>query len=112
VGFRAASDRARDQNSGALKGFLSASGEKFPDIGKFKHKNAVLRDCEKPQRGRRRALLTERPIHQSRSPRLAREQDKIASAEQRAEAAKKQPAELEEEVADLHPMVHTGGTPY
>jgi hypothetical protein len=38
-----------------LKGFLSAYGEKCPDIGKFKYKNAVLRDCEKPARAQKSA---------------------------------------------------------
>jgi len=68
-------------------------------------------EVARSQREQAGALLLERPIHQSRFPRLARERDKTASAEQRAEAAKKRPAELEEEVAELRRMVHTGGTP-
>jgi hypothetical protein len=55
VGFRAANDRARAQNSGVLKGFLSAYGEKFPVAGKFNHKNACLGDCEKPAKATRSA---------------------------------------------------------
>jgi hypothetical protein len=48
VGFRVASHRARDQNLGALKGFLSAYGETLPVAGKSKHKEAIPRGCEKP----------------------------------------------------------------
>jgi hypothetical protein len=33
VGFRAAYNRARNQNSGVLKGFLNAYGEEFPLTG-------------------------------------------------------------------------------
>jgi hypothetical protein len=56
VGFRAASHRARDQNLGALKGFLSAPGETLPAAGKSKHKKAVLRDCENSARAPRSAI--------------------------------------------------------
>jgi len=40
---------------GALKGFLSAYEEKFPVDGKFNHKKAVLRGCEKPAKATRGA---------------------------------------------------------
>jgi len=57
VGFRAASHRARDQNLGALKGFLSAYGETLPDIGNFNHNDAGLGGCEKPARATRSATV-------------------------------------------------------
>jgi hypothetical protein len=74
VGFCAASHRARDQNLGALKGFLSAYGETLPVAGKSKHKKAVLRDCEiaRTERERRGALLTERHIRLREVARMRR----------------------------------------
>jgi len=94
---------------GALTGFLRAYGEKFPVAGKFNHKKAVLRGCEKPAKRQRGALLTERSFLLSRGPRLAREQ-KTTRAEQRAEAQEKQTTELEEKVAELRRTVYTGAS--
>jgi hypothetical protein len=67
VGFRAASHHACGQNSGVLKGFLSAYGEIFPVAGKSKHKKAVQRDCEKPARAPRIASEGLRTLRAARS---------------------------------------------
>jgi len=57
VGCRVARHRARDQNLGALKGFLNAYGETLPDIGNFNHNDAGLGGCEKPARATRSATV-------------------------------------------------------
>jgi hypothetical protein len=50
-------------------------------------------------------------IRLSTGPPLAREQDNTARAEQRGKAAEKRTTELDEGVAELRRIVHTGAPP-